>query len=291
MADDPCAWAQAHMCCCPWPIDASCCPDIPGPGASAGEKDRFGRALAIASERLRRLTAGRYGLCEELIRPCKSPCNPYEQYVPWEGRGLYGNGDGGILDPYAWRGGIANSKCGTCVEDCSCGPVCRTSIPGPVAEVLQVKVDGLVLPPEAYRLTEGPDWWLVRVDGGPCWPDCQAMDLEDDQPGTFSVRYLRGRDPADDPDAIRAVTVLTCELYKSMCGQKCRISGRVRSINREGISYDMAVDWPRRGTGLEEVDDWLSLVNPTGNLSRPAVYTPDLPQHRFWGAGGGGTSY
>lgn len=264
-------------------MDTECCTDWPGPDAPEEQRKKAEKALVIASERLRKLTASAWGLCEVVVRPCRTPCSPYEPYVPWEARGLYGNSSG-PLDPFVWQGQVRNRMCG-CAEECSCGPVCRTTLPGPVAEVLAVKVDGIKLDPAAYRVTSPPDNWLVRVDGGPCWPECQDMMLDDDEPGTFSVRYLLGRDPAEDYDAIHAVSVLACELYRNLCGQKCRIGGRVRSIQRDGISYDLVDSWPRKGTGLDEVDDWLSLVNPTGRLSRPAVYTPDLPQHRFWDCG------
>ncbi|MEU0770640.1 hypothetical protein [Streptomyces albogriseolus] len=265
--------------CRPWPIDLTCCAVWPTEESPPEDQERAQRALAIASERLRTLTAGRFGLCEEVIRPCNAPDSPCEPPAPWAARGLYGHGGGGILDPYAWRGGIRNQACG-CVGDCSCGPVSKVVLPGPAAEIVQVLLDGQTVPPTAYTLT--PDGWLVRTDGGR-WPDCQDMTKPATEPGTFAVRYLRGRDPGDSYDAIRAVTTLACELFRSLCGQKCRIQGRVRSINREGVSYDMLDEWPRRGTGLDEVDDWLSLVNPTGRTQKPAVFTPDLPVHHFYG--------
>ncbi|MFJ4960255.1 hypothetical protein [Streptomyces sp. NPDC088739] len=276
-ADDPYRWAQQFMCCCPWPMDPTCC-DIPGPDAPAAEKNRFGRALAIASERLSRLTAGRYGLCEEVVRPCKEPCGPSpDMFDRWPLRSPYA---GSLLDPYVWGGRIRNRACGCAADDCSCGPVCKVMLPGPVAEVLAVRVDGELVDPDSYFTT--PDGWLVRRSGFPCWPDCQDMTRPDTEPGTFSVAYLRGLDPGNDPDAVRAVTALTCELYKSMCGQKCRIPGRVRTIQREGVTYDIVTDWPKQGTGLDDVDDWLVMINPTGARSVPTVTTPDLPRHRFY---------
>ncbi|MFJ9719881.1 hypothetical protein ACIRPQ_28815 [Streptomyces sp. NPDC101213] len=270
--------AGGSCACRPWPVDLGCCRDWPGADAPEDNRVRAERALAIASERLRKLTAGQVGLCEEVIRPCESPSVRYDQYAAWEARDLYGS-VGSVLSPLDWQGRPPGRGCG-CLEDCSCSVVSKVVLPGPADSVLAVKVDGQVLDAAAYTLTgEG---WLIRTDGGR-WPDCQDMRLPDTEPGTFSVRYLRGRDPADDYDAIRAVSVLACELYRSMCGQKCRIQGRVRSIQREGVSYDMVDEWPPKGTGLSEVDEWLALVNPSGRSQRPAVFTPDLPMHHFYG--------
>lgn len=266
-------------CCRPWPIDTTCCADWPGADAPQADKDRAAKALCIASERLRKLTAGKWGLCEELLRPCATPCGPGGRR-PWDGyNGLHSPYGGGILDPYMWNGTIRNRACG-CVEECACGPVCKVVLPGPVDEILEVKLDGQVVDKTSYFQTA--EGWLVRRPGFHCWPDCQDMRLDDTQPGTFSVRYLRGRDPESDGGAIRAVTALACELYKNLCGRKCRLPGRVRTISREGVTYDILTDWKDQATGLDEVDDWLRTVNPYGHRSVPTVTTPDLPFHRFY---------
>lgn len=275
-SDDPCVWAQAYMCCCPWPIDPTCC-DVPGPDAPAADRDRFGRALAIASERLGKLTAGAYGLCEEVIRPCNEPCGATSP--DWVDRWpLTSPYAGGILDPYVWEGTMRNRACG-CVDDCECASVCKLRLPGPVAEIVEIKIDGQVVDPATYFVNGVGE--LVRRSPD-CWPDCQHMDRPDTEDGTFSVRYLRGRDPGLDPDAVRAVTALTCELFKAMCGRKCRLPGRVRSITREGVTYEVLTDWKDRSTGLEEVDSWLQTVNPFNRVSPPTVTTPDLARPRYF---------
>ncbi|WP_414167179.1 hypothetical protein ACMATS_06100 [Streptoverticillium reticulum] len=267
--------------CRDWPIDPECCPDWPGPDAPQADKDRAQKALRIASDRLRRLTAGRYGLCEEIVRPCRDWCR-----WRWDwrsGRWLNPPGDFDVLRPYLEGGRMFNLCNSGCEEDCSCSEICRVTLPGPVHEVLEVHVDGELLDPCEYMITAPPDNWLIRLGG--CWPQCQEMTLPDDRPCTFSVRYLRGRDPGEDYDAVRAVSALACELYKSMCGRKCAIPGRIRTIAREGVTYDMVDSWPRAGTGLDTVDDWLALVNPHQLRAPAAVYTPDCSRPRFYDRG------
>ncbi|MET7814212.1 hypothetical protein ABZT26_25615 [Streptomyces sp. NPDC005395] len=273
--------ARGSCGCRPWPVDTTCCRDWPGADAPEEDRRRAERALAIASDRLRKLTAGRWGLCEEVIRPCDVPSAQSEQFRRWEAQSLYGSVAGGSYDASRWVSGMRPPLCG-CSAPCSCADVCKVVLPGPADSVLAVKVDGQVLPTTAYTLTPPPDGWLIRTDGR-CWPETQDVTRPDTEPGTFSVRYLRGRDPEDDFDAIRAVSALACELYRSMCGQKCRIQGRVRSIQREGVSYDMVDDWPPKGTGLSEVDEWLALANPWGHVQQPQVFTLDLPMNHFHG--------
>ncbi|MFC1418732.1 hypothetical protein [Streptacidiphilus cavernicola] len=257
--------------CLDWPLDLECCPDWPGEDSTDEQaKARALTAQRIASNRLRRLTAGRWGLCEEVVRPCRDVCQ-----VPV--------GDL-VLSPYLKAGRMQNACRGGCVEDCSCSVVCRTTLPGPVARVLEVRVHGQVLPADAYLVTEPPDNWLVRLDGG-CWPECQHMAEPADGPGSFAVRYLRGNDPEDDPDAIRAVSALACELFRKACGQKCRLPGRIRTVSRQGVTYDMLDQWPKNGTGLDEVDEWLALVNPNSLRAPAMILTPDLPMPRFHGRG------
>lgn len=263
--------------CLPWPVLPDCCPDWPGDDADQATKDRAQRAVQIASDRLRKLTAGRWGLCEEVVRPCNAPTQleRLTRFDRWPFGSPYG---GGILDPYVDNGTMRNRSCG-CAADCSCGPVCKVVLPGPADSIVEVRLDGQVVDPNTYTLT--PDGWLVRT-AGLCWPDCQDMTLPDTAPGTMSVRYLRGRDPEQDPDAIRAVSVLACELFKNLCGRKCRIPGRVTTVQREGITYDVVSDWPRKGTGIDDVDDWLGLANPYGHRTVATITTPDLPTHHFY---------
>lgn len=260
---------------CAWPIDSTCCPGWPTDPADWEPQHVL--AVEIATDTLWRLTAGRFGLCPELIRPCRRGCTPDRH-----GTGFLWDRSTFPLDPYVDGGKWFNFGCGCGPEDCSCDPLCVLEIPGRVDSVVEVKIDGVVVDPATYRLDRRPGKArLIRVGGlsGPCWPTCQDLTKEDDQPGTFSVLYMRGTPvPAA---GVRAVGSLACEIYKQCTGAgDCRLPERVRSVTREGITYDMfdPGEWLDQGlTGLRDVDTWLRVVNPHRLYQPSAVFSLDLP--------------
>lgn len=260
---------------CSWPIDTACCP---GWAEDPGEwTDQHILAVQIATDMLWRRSAGRFGLCPELIRPCRRGCTP-DSY----GTGFLWDRSTFPLDPYVVGGKWFNFGCGCGPVDCSCTPLCVLELPGPVNTVVEVKIDGVVVDPSTYRLERRPGKArLLRLGGtsGPCWPTCQDLTLEDTEPGTFSVLYLRGK--AVPAAGARALGVLACEIYKQCTGAgDCRLPERVRQVSREGITYDMfdPGEWLDTGlTGLREVDTWLRTVNPHALTQPSAVFSLDLP--------------
>ncbi|MFR9675846.1 hypothetical protein [Streptomyces sp. TR02-1] len=262
--------------CEPWPIKPSCCrgwPEDPEEWTS----DHV-LAVQIASEAMWRLTAGRYGLCRETVRPCRKQCRTGIPLAPV---------DVAWMTPVMRGGSITNVPGGCGCDDgpCGCGPICEVAMPGPVHQVEEILVDGQPLPPDAWMVQEKR--YLIRTDGA-CWPECQQLDRPDSDPGTWSVRYLRGR--PIPPGGVRAVSVLACEYYKQCAqnGKGCKLPQRVTSVEREGLTYTLTdpMEFLDRGrVGLAEVDQWLSQVNPHGHWSPMSVWSPDLPQHRTTGAG------
>lgn len=260
---------------CAWPIDTSCCPGWPEDPSDWTPQHVL--AVEIATDTLWRLTAGRYGLCPELIRPCRRGCTPDRH-----GTGFLWGGGSFPLDPYIDGGKWYNFGCGCGPEDCSCSPMCVLELPGRADSVLEVKIDGTLVDPSTYRLNRRPaKAQLIRAGGtsGPCWPTCQDLTKNDDQPGTFSVLYMRGTPvPAG---GVRAVGVLACEIYKQCTGANgCRLPDRVKTVSREGITYDMfdPGEWLDSGfTGLREADTWIRLVNPHKLTQPSAVFSLDLP--------------
>lgn len=260
---------------CAWPIDLTCCPGWPQDPAEWTPQHVL--AVEIATDLLWRRTAGRFGLCPELIRPCRRGCTP-DRY----GTGFLWDRTTFPLDPYVVGGKWFNFGCGCGPEDCSCTPLCVLELPGPVNTVVEVKIDGAVVDPATYRLERRPGKArLLRLGGtsGPCWPTCQDLTKEDTEPGTFSVLYLRGK--AVPAAGQRALGVLACEIHKQCVGAgDCRLPERVRQVTREGITYDMfdPGEWLDAGlTGLREVDTWLRAVNPHALHQPSAVYSLDLP--------------
>lgn len=253
-------------CCC-WiwgPLDTSCCPTWPGPDATDQEKVRAQNALHEATEILRSLTVGTWGLCEQTVRPC------YQGSSCGTGRG------GRILDPYLSRGRMFNRGCG-CPGSCMCNPLCAITLAGPVYQIMDVFVDGVRLEQgKDYKLTAAGE--LYRIGGG-CWPSCQDLAAGCEEPGSFCVHYLTGRCPADSVGAIRAFSALACKIYAEWCGQSGQcgtIDHRVTSVDRDGVSWDLNNDEGARYTGITLVDSWIARQNPNGLTRTPQVVFSDV---------------
>src|SRR5579875_1732819 len=71
--------AGTQMACQPdWPLDTSCLPGWdPDPQKWTPEQQRGAR---LAGEMMWRLTAGRFGFCDELVRPASRGCYEYWHY-------------------------------------------------------------------------------------------------------------------------------------------------------------------------------------------------------------------
>lgn len=229
--------------------------------------------MEIASETLWRLTAGRYGVCGEITRPCATPCEPPTSW-----------GVGGAwMTPSLIAGQIVNNACACPGPACSCGPIEQVELGAPVVEVTAVMIDGEQLPASAYVVHN--DRWLVRTDGG-TWPACQHMDRALDQPGTFGVAYWRGRYPP--ASAARIMGVLVCELIKQCAGDgDCRPTAT--RVEREGLSYEIwrPEDPNEAAALLPEVSSWLARLGLADQRSPGSVWSPDFPvlrTERTWPA-------
>lgn len=257
--------------CEPWPLLTTCIPSAWGNDPNA-YPPQAQAAIAAAQELLDRMSGHQFGICVVKIRPCRKRCA--------ETLGAFGRLDnlGVGFAPLLDGGRVYNVPCG-CGGPCGCGPLCEVTLPGRVRDVLEVLVDGEVVPPEAYEVNANRD--LVRVDGG-CWPDCQDFTRPDTQPGTWSVLYSRG--VRIGPAGSLALTTLAVELWKGMCGQAdCKLPARVTSVVRDGVTYDIAnaLDVIAEDRfGILEVDAWLQAVNPRKARARMAAWSPDLPQYR-----------
>lgn len=153
---------------------------------------------------------------------------------------------------------------------------------GPATEIVEVLIGGIAVDPATYHVDD--DHWLVR-SGGECWPQCADMDnLVGDN--TFEVTYLRG---TPVPQALlRAAAMLACEWAKGCLNDDtCRLSNRVTSVIRQGITIDM-VDpeslLESGMTGLWEVDTVIRSLNPHRTVERLRIYAPELnvPRTTTW---------
>lgn len=196
------------------------------------------RCLAVASRVCFLLGGSRWpGVCEDSV--------------------LFADDHGCVL-PYPVRGGVG------LVGSVSAG---RTALwrrtlrlpQTPIVEVTEVRVDGDVLDPSAYRIVD--DALLVRVDGGSWVPG----RIDDDTP-RLEVDYTWGSRPSEL--GRRAAAMLTRELALSVCQpDACRLDRRVQSIVREGVTMDVAlpglVDALVQGQiGVPEVDLFVTAENP-----------------------------
>lgn len=253
---------------CDWPIDVGCCPEWDG----APEEDReFARR--VAAELVWRLSGRRFGLCEVTLRPCRRSCadpNP-----------AAGAAGAAPFTPFIRDGQWYNARCG-CVTDCSCTELCELALPAPVHDIVEITLDGDVVPAESYRVDNHR--MLVRTDGD-CWPLCQDLGAAVGEPGAFAVTYRWG--VPVPPGGQYAAGVYACELLRACAGGPCRLPRRVQQITRDGVSMAFVdpMDFLEQGlTGVPETDTWIRSVNPHRLVGPSRVYSPDYrpPRRTTW---------
>lgn len=252
---------------CSWTIDTSCCDDWDtySPTLQAN-------AAAYASLVLWAATGRQFGLCPITVRPCGNWCTD-------DGVGGWYWG-GGMFLPYVVDGTWRNCWCGcnggSC---CSCAPACQVYLPGPVGEIVQVTVDGVVIDPATYRVYD--QRWLVRTGVGNCWPDCQDYNVNSGA-GTFFVTYTRGEQPP--APLLTAAGILACQWAKACLGQACRLTPYITGLSRQGVDFT-AVDpmtlLDNGFTGLFEVDALIRAMNPLGQTHRMRLLSPDVDYPRM----------
>jgi hypothetical protein len=235
-----------------------------------------GAALEAASEILYQLTAQRFGLCRVTLRPCRQSCSATFPWHQWWEYGTY-------PQPYWWSGTWYNLACGSCPNDsCSCVALEETTLPGPVYDIIEVKVDGVALIKNVdYRIDDYRK--LVRL-GGQLWPFCQNMNLADTEVDTWAVTVDYGEVVPTLGNI--AVGELAAEIVKYLLCLDCALPQGVVDISRQGISMSIARVSDLFNTGfiqLRMCDLFIKTANPNHNQARSAVYDLDGPQHRAWG--------
>lgn len=227
-------------------------------------------AITAASELMWAMTGRRFGKCQVKIRPCRQSCEPCGDLFSFTD---FGFGFSFPFFPQLLDGVWFNlPPCG-CPGLCGCEKLCEVDLPTPVCTVDEVKVDGVVLPPSAYRVDDFRK--LVRIDGV-CWPECQDLEKPDTELDTFSVTVTYGREV---PTLIKTATgVLACELLKACVGAPCSLPQRVTTITRQGITagfLDPQQFFNEGRIGIYIVDLVIQTFNPHGISRRPAVWSPD----------------
>lgn len=223
------------------------------------------RAEALAWTTLQALTGYALTICATSVRPCSQG----HALGTWYEAPVTGTPFGPMVNS---RGEWVNTcGCGG-YDSCACGDVVAVMLPGPVGRVLEVKVDGAVVPATAYRVDDARD--LVRTDGE-LWPIAQDMSKADTEPGTFSVTYFRGHGPDELTDY--AAGRLAIEFARAMRDPaKCKLPAGVTAVTRQGLSMEINTGmFPDGYTGIREVDAVIMALNPYGLKSPPRVASPD----------------
>lgn len=258
--------------CYPSTTDWRCLPD--------GEQlDPFYKedAERYAWTALRALTGFQTGNCPVTIRPCTKRCGAAGTWfvAPVSSSGYSGlyNGAGSFM-PRVVDGVWVNS-CGCApTANCACSPMSMIRLPGPVAEITQVKIDGVVLASSEYKLI-GSD--LYRVTGE--WPLCQNVAAADTEPDTFSVNYRQGF-PIDNVINM-AAGKLAMEFYYACTNDKrCQLPANAQLIVRQGVTVELAGSlFSSHYTGFPEVDVVIRSLNPHGLKVPARLWSPDRRQN------------
>lgn len=254
---------------CEWPI-------IPQENSHVGAIDYYDMAV----EYLWRWTRGVFGLCEVSIRPCRGDCHGFSTFwgngpFPWPGGSSSGNQFGPALIGGVWLN-LGCRRCGT--RSCHCEALEGLTLPGPVAGVVEVLVDGLVVDPTAYRVTNRR--YLLRVDGD-SWPICQDLTAEPTEDNTFEVTYLRGVAVPQGGQVAAGILANQFALAASN-DAACQLPKRIQTVTRQGVTVAMidSFDNVNQGfTGIWLIDAWVQSVISPPKPSR--VMSPDygFPGH------------
>ena len=242
---------QGPQAPCSWPVAGAC--------EALDAHPLAGLIREAAVTFLWNWTGKVFGTCEVTVRPCRLGCNPNTTY-----RGIAGSGSamptvGGLWEPALVGGSWMNLRCGGCVTVCSCDAVASVRLPGPVVDIVEVRLAGEAMAPGSYRVDDRS--LLVRDDGGR-WPSCQDMGVPEGEEGTWSVTYTWGI-PVPAHGQLAAGT-LACEMAKARTGDaSCLLPQRMQTVVREGITVDVLdpFDGLDDGkTGIWLVDSWVESI-------------------------------
>ena len=239
-----------------------------GDQAAIDALDPFQKLSAehFAQMAIRVLTGFQVGNCPITVRPCAASCLNSAAWIP--GTAPY--------TPYINNGQWFNT-CGHRPDGCSCDDTLEKIIlPGPVGDVIEVKVDGAILPTTAYRVDNSNE--LIRL-GGEVWPTSQDMALADTAVGTMSVTYVRG--VLLDTMGQLIAGLLAIQYLNASEGKECQLPSSVTSLSRQGVQMEFGPDvFPNGLTGIEAVDLWVRSWNPYSVKSPARIYSPDQSQAR-----------
>jgi hypothetical protein len=229
---------------------------------------------AVASDVLFQLSGGAYaGECFALgVRPCSDACGCWTIAL---NRGASG---------WAWDPTAGRWQCGG--RSCGCSPLSEVQLHADARRVIEVRIDGVALADDEYRLDPGGRLVRMRDAAEPgrrlLWPSCQIIDLPDTEEGTFAIDYTYGVDP---PQSGRdAAAALACQLWLASNNDgRCKLPANTRRAVRGGLTVEIGTliaESLRAGaTGILAVDAFIAAHGGMGGGA--TVWSPDLtPPHR-----------
>jgi hypothetical protein len=260
--------------CQNWP---PICDDFPEEPTQA-QQNLIDLAIQAATEALWNRTKRQFGLCALTLRPCREECWPSSQWGAWS---PYWQNTGSWSWPFpALVGGQwINMACGACGDHCSCATLSQVKLPYPIADVSEVKVDGVALNAAAYRVDDFRI--LVRLDGDD-WPRCNDLNLADTEVGTWSVTATYGHQVPTLGQL--AVGQLSNEIYKSCIknGGSCLPAATVQQVTRQGVTkvfFDAETAFKKGKIGLYYPDLFIQTYNPSGT-GMATIYDVDGSRRR-----------
>lgn len=160
-------------------------------------------------------------------------------------------------------------------------------MPYPVTEIVQVLIDGVVIPADEYELRGFQDLIRIRPTASATptqrwgWPTSQIMDLPDTEVGTFSIEFMFGT----PPPALGSLAALKLAEYFALpqLGNTTHYPARVVNITRQGVSAQVAsvIDvLEKKSLGIWEVDAFVLACNPNKNQRQAVVWSPDVGRPR-----------
>lgn len=249
------------------------CAPIPTGSASVS-----GHLLGAAVETLWQAGGQRYGLCTDTVRPCREECWggggwPFgDTWWQWGGAGSWT-----WPRPMLYAGAWYNITCGGCPGDCSCTALSKFLLPAPIQSIVQIKIDGAVMPSGSYKVFNNQT--VVRTDGS-FWPACQDLTKADTENNTWSVTFTQG-EPVPEIGKL-ALGQLLLEYIRACTGDDCRLPKNVQSLVRQGLSITLPAteDWIE---SLTFVHEYIKYANPHGLRGAPRVYNIDSTNFTRWG--------
>jgi hypothetical protein len=150
----------------------------------------------------------------------------------------------------------------------------------PIQAVGEVVIDGAIVDPATYRLDENR--WLTRLADSngvrQLWPQWQWLDRPDTAIGTFRIGPLTYGLVPPISGKLHAAR-LACEFAKACSTnaddqEACQLSAQVKTVVRQGVTYDIVPVAEQVGTNIPEIDKWVAAVNPkklqaSGRMVRP----------------------